>query len=215
MRSLWFGFLLLLAMLGSALTVERGLASTTSIDAVRGQATREQKTVDHTPIDWSVGAVIPDFAFTDFNGQPRHLSEFRGKYLLLEFWGVWCKPCVAEIPNLKAAYEKYKSRGFEVLGMDYEPLEKGKDPITATKETLEMVKKFASEKGMTWTQATPESVKDIIEKRFQIRGFPRTILLDPQGKVITRGVVYPEEPPPLQLRGEELMKTLEQILPAK
>ncbi len=122
---------------------------------------------------------------------------------------------MAEIPNLKVAYEKYKSRGFEVLGMDYEPMEKGKDRAAATQETLEMVKKFATERGMTWTQAAPESVKDIIEKRFQIQGFPRTILLNPQGKVITRGVVYPEEPPLLQLRGEELMKTLEKVLPAK
>src|SRR5437016_12060779 len=99
--------------------------------------------------------------------------------------------------------------------MDFEPLEKGQDPATATQKTLAMVKKFSAERGMTWTQATPESVKDIIEKRFQIQGFPRTILLDPLSKVITRGVVYPEEPPLLQLRGEELMKTLEQVLPAK
>src|SRR5438309_2131955 len=110
MRYRWSCFLVLLVMLSSLLTAQPEKASTKSIDATRGQAAaRERPAADNTPIDWSVGAVIPDFAFTDFNGQPRHLSEFRGKFLLLEFWGTWCKPCVAEIPNLKVAYEKYKS----------------------------------------------------------------------------------------------------------
>ncbi len=168
MRSLWLCFLLLLAMLGSSLTVPRGMASTKSIDAVRSQAAvREHQAADNAPIDWSVGAVIPNFAFTDFNGKAHQLSEFRGKYLLLDFWGIWCKPCVAEIPYLKAAYTKYQSRGFEMLSLDYEYVDKGADPATATKDTFEKVKKFVAEREMIWTHATFESVKDLIEQRFK------------------------------------------------
>ena len=144
-----------------------------------------------------MGAELPDFTFVDFAGKTRRLSDFRGKYVLLDFWGTWCGPCVGEIPHLKEAYDKYRDRGFEILGMDREMDEK---------KTVEIVRQFLSEKGATWTEATTESIKDLVEKRFRIMAYPTTILLDPKGRIIDLGG---------GLRGKGLLTALDKILPAK
>jgi peroxiredoxin len=158
---------------------------------------REHPASDYKRIELRLGAQLPDFSFTDFAGKTRKLSEFRGKYLLLEFWGTWCGPCVGEVPNFKKAYEKYQSRGFEILGMDQD-------------KELESVKKFVAEKGITWTNATTESINELIEQRFRIIAYPTTILLDSQGKIISLG-----RKDQMPLRGEELMGTLEKLMPAQ
>ena len=64
--------------------------------------------------------VVRDFDFVDFFGTRRRLSDYRGRYVLLDFWGVWCPNCRAEVPYLKDAYARFKSRGLEIIGMDYE-----------------------------------------------------------------------------------------------
>jgi Redoxin len=74
----------------------------TRIDPIAGQITL--KTVaeaDYQLIDTTPGNTVPDFVFIDFEGRERRLSEFRGKHVLLDFWGSWCSPCVADIPHLK------------------------------------------------------------------------------------------------------------------
>ena len=73
----------------------------------------------------AAGAVVPDFDFTDFTGKTRHFSEYRGRYLLLDFWASWCSPCLADIPALKEVYLKYRARGFEIVGMNSETLGQG------------------------------------------------------------------------------------------
>jgi thiol-disulfide isomerase/thioredoxin len=171
--------------------------STKSLDAEKGTfVLREHPASDYKRIELRIGAELPDFTFTDFAGKTRKLSEFRGKYLLLDFWGTWCGPCVYEIPNLKKVYEKYQSRGFEILGMDQD-------------EDLDKVKQFLAEKGAAWTQATTASIKELIEQRFRITAFPTTILLDPKGQILSLG-----RKDQLPLRGEEFMTALEKLLPA-
>ena len=189
--------------------------STKSIDAVTGKIVlREHPAADYTRIELRVGATIPDFAFTDFSGKARKLSDFRGKYLMLDFWGTWCGPCVAEIPHMKAAYEKYQARGFEILGMDYEfPDKESSDPMVANQKALEKAKKFMVEKGATWTEATTESIKELTDKRFYVSSFPTTVFLDPQGKILSVGQM--SGPNPLPLRGEKLLETLEKFMPTK
>jgi thiol-disulfide isomerase/thioredoxin len=170
--------------------------STKSLDAEKGIfVLREHPATDYKRIELRLGAELPDFNFTDFNGKPRRLSEFRGKYVLLDFWGTWCGPCVADIPHLKKAFDKYQSRGFEILGMDQD-------------EDLEKVKKFLTEKGASWTQATTASIKELIEQRFRITAFPTIILLDPKGQILSLG-----RKDQLPLRGEELVTALEKLLP--
>jgi thiol-disulfide isomerase/thioredoxin len=145
-------------------------------------------------IDMSEGAQIPDFDFVDFQGRRRQLSDFRGRYLMLDFWGSWCPPCRTEVPFVKDAYARFGSRGFDVLALDSE-----------RDATLEQVSAYLKANGVQWTFATPDSVRSLINTRFQIASFPRVILLDPNGRVI--------EARNDALRGENLAKTLDRILP--
>jgi thiol-disulfide isomerase/thioredoxin len=145
-------------------------------------------------IDMSEGAQIPDFDFVDFEGRRRQLSDFRGRYVMLDFWGSWCPPCRAEVPFVKDAYVRFGSRGFEVLAMDSE-----------RDATVDQVRHYLSSNGVKWTFATPDSVRTLIDERFRIESFPRVILLDPSGRVI--------ESRNDALRGENLALTLDRLLP--
>jgi thiol-disulfide isomerase/thioredoxin len=140
------------------------------------------------------GPEVPDFTFTDFTGAARSLSEFRGRYVLLDFWGSWCGPCRREVPFMKDAYARFRPRGLEVIGMDYEQ-----------GATLQDVRAYLQEQGVTWTFATPDSVKDVIMTRFQVSSFPTLWLLDREGRLLeTRNAM---------LRGERLASTLDLVLP--
>jgi len=145
-------------------------------------------------ISGHVGSEIPDFAFTDFDGRPRRLSEFRGRYVLLDFWGSWCAPCRAELPFAKDAYARFRSRGFEIIGLNYE---RGASPAD--------VRKVLMDNGVQWTFSTEDSVRDLITKRFRIDTFPTMILIDPNAMVV--------EARSGGLRGAQLAKTLDRILP--
>jgi len=149
---------------------------------------------DYRIIEISPGAVAPDFEFTDFNGRVRRLSEFKGRYVLLVFWGSWCKPCIEQFPHLKRAYSVLHRRGLEIAGID-------------TNDTLEDGKKCVVEHGLSWVQATAESTNDLVEKRFRITAYPTVLLLDPQRRILSTGR------DDFNLYGEELFKTLESILP--
>jgi thiol-disulfide isomerase/thioredoxin len=149
---------------------------------------------DHGPIDVRRGTSVPDFGFTDFDGAPRRLSDFRGKYLLLDFWGSWCGPCRAEVPYAKAAYERFRGRSFEILGLNYE-----------RSAGVDQVRALLRAQGVTWTFATADSVRSLIKQRFRVEGFPTLILLDWNGTIVeTDGDL---------LRGDELARTLDRVLP--
>ena len=153
---------------------------------------------DYKRIEVRIGAEMPDFEFTDFGGKKRKISEYRGKYLLIDFWGMWCPPCRRELNYLKAAYQRYQARGFEILGMNTDEPE-----ITA------QVKSILGQNGMNWTQAKRESIVATI-RNLRIHSYPTTVLLGPDGKVISLNNTQKGQP---SLRGRELLKSLDELLP--
>jgi thiol-disulfide isomerase/thioredoxin len=132
------------------------------------------------------GAVLPNFEGKTLDGQPISVLGFRDKYLLVDFWATWCGPCVGELPNVLAAYEKFHGKGFEVLAVSLDRSE-------------EDLRKFVDEKKLPWAQIY-EGAEAIAEK-FGIESIPTTFLVDREGKIIAR-----------DLRGEDLAKKLEELL---
>jgi len=134
----------------------------------------------------TTGALVPDFNFTDFNGKLRRFSEFRGRVVLLDFWASWCSPCLADIPQLKNAYQKYHATGFEIIGMDSETLgQKEIDPEFA-KEAQIKAREIVSTRGVSWTQSTSESSVPVAVGLFAIDNLPAKFLVDRNGKVIAQ-----------------------------
>lgn len=170
------------------------IASSTSRAPAHTRALAATPSPEDGAIDLQPGAEIPDFRFVDFNGSSRNLSDFRGKYLMLAFWGSWCPYCRAEIPYAKDAYARFRSRGFEILGMDYE-----------RSASVEDVRAFLHDNGVTWTFARPDSVRSLITERFRIKSYPTIVLLDPESRVMPV--------PRSALRGKTLAATLDRILP--
>lgn len=149
--------------------------STKSADPATGRIVlATHPATDYVRFDLRPGTQVPDFAFTDFTGKPRKLSELRGKYVLLDFWATWCLPCLADFPHLLEVHRTYGPRGFEILGMNVD-------------EDLAAAKKMVANKGLGWPQATRESIEDLVNRRFRVRIYPTAVLLDPQGKVVTTG----------------------------
>ena len=171
--------------------------STKKVDLEKNQIVmREHSASDYKRVELVLGAEVPDFTFTDFDGKKRKLSEFRGKYVLLDFWALWCGPCRRELPYQRAAYSRFQARDFEILGMDNDD-----DP--------EMVKAVMRKSGLNWTQATLNSIQTV-EIRYRIHSFPTTMLLGPDGKIISLGQTRKKQ---LALRGNDLLKSLDGLLP--
>ncbi|RZM04973.1 MAG: AhpC/TSA family protein [Pedobacter sp.] len=117
----------------------------------------------------------------DLQGNAVNLASLKGKYVLVDFWGSWCHPCRASHPHLKALYSKYKSSGFEILGIAHET----KPTLEAAKEAW---KKAIKEDGMDWIQVlNNEGIeKSDAVKAYAVSVYPTKILLDKEGKVIGR-----------------------------
>ncbi|HQU85797.1 MAG TPA: TlpA disulfide reductase family protein [Pyrinomonadaceae bacterium] len=159
---------------------------------------REHEAKDYKRIELYVGKVFPDFNFTDFNGKKRKFSEFRGKYVLLDVWGFWCPPCRREVPYVREAAKRFQSRNLEVVGLNTDTM-----PADAVKENLQS-------NQMLWTNAQLESIFDLINKNLRIESFPTTFLIDPEGKILSMSRSSRDE---LDLRGQDLLKTLDKVLP--
>jgi len=133
-----------------------------------------------------IGDAVDDFEFVDFTGNSRRFSEFRGKVVLLDFWASWCSPCLADIPNLKSIYQRYRAQGFEIVGMDSETL--GQQDVDAqfAKDAQSKAREIVRTRGVTWMQATSESSLPVAVGRFGIESLPAKILIDRNGRIVSR-----------------------------
>lgn len=136
----------------------------------------------------SMGQVAPEIELPNPSGETVRLSDLRGKYVMIDFWAAWCKPCREENPNVVKLYNEYKDKGFEVFGVS----------LDRTKE--DWVDAIA-EDGLTWTQVSDlKYFNSIAAEIYQIDAIPATYLIDPDGKIIGK-----------DLRGPSLRAKLEEI----
>lgn len=127
------------------------------------------------------GGPAPDFAKMDINGKRVSLSEFRGKYVLIDFWGSWCGPCRAANPHLKELYAQYASKGFEIVGV-------ASEKVSGQEQAEKMWKAAVEKDGLTWTNLlnNETNMQQDVVAMYSVEGYPTQILLDPQGKIIAR-----------------------------
>nr|WP_121272961.1 TlpA disulfide reductase family protein [Pedobacter schmidteae] len=128
----------------------------------------------------AAGTIAASFKGTTTGGKSFDLKSKRGKLVLLDFWGSWCKPCRMGQPHLKMLSDKYKNKGFEIIGVSNE------NNKTAVERRAASVKAML-EDGVDWINLLNKDDTDIdVVKTYLITGFPTKILLDEEGKVVLR-----------------------------
>jgi peroxiredoxin len=148
---------------------------------------------DYKRVDLSLGAEMPDFVFAGLGQNKRHLAEFRGNYVLLYIWGPLCDSCYVDFGYMKEYYSDFHHRGFEIIGLYISTM--NEHEIDAVHANFTMV---AEPSISAWV------------KQLYLSAYPIAILLDRNGKIISRGLSGERE---LGLRGAELSETLKKILP--
>jgi peroxiredoxin len=138
-----------------------------------------------------VGKQAPDFTMKDTQGNTVTLSDLRGKVLLVDFWASWCGPCRKENPNIVSAYKRFNDKGFDILGVS---LDRDKDSWLAA----------IKDDNLTWTHVSDlQYWNNAASKLYGVMSIPSNVLLDANGVIIARN-----------LTGEDLIKKLEEVLPA-
>ncbi|WEK18581.1 MAG: TlpA disulfide reductase family protein [Candidatus Pedobacter colombiensis] len=129
-----------------------------------------------------------NFVQNTVDDKPIGISDFKGKYVFVDFWASWCGPCRGENPNVLKAYNMYKDAGLEILGVSFD--DKKEAWIKAIKED-----------GMPWTQISAlKGFENEAAKIYNIQGIPSSLLINPEGEIIA-----------YDLRGQNLEKKLADI----
>jgi len=137
----------------------------------------------------SIGKQALLFIQNDVNGKPVSLSDYKGKYVLVDFWASWCGPCRAENPNVLKAFNQYKNKNFTVLGVSLDE-----------KDTA--WEKAVKEDGLPWTQVSDlKGWKNEAAQEYGVNAIPANYLLDPNGIIIAHN-----------LRGDALENKLAEVL---
>lgn len=138
-----------------------------------------------------IGKDAIDFTMNDVSGKPVRLSDFRGQYVLLDFWASWCIPCRAENPHLVEAFEKFKDKNFTILGVSL-------DKESGKQQWIDAIEKD----GLPWIHVSDlKGFDNVAARSYDVQSIPINYLIDPKGKIVAVG-----------LRGSQLSKELEKIL---
>ena len=133
--------------------------------AARGR--QELKTLEATPLEWK---------FTAVDGREIDLADWRGKYVLVDFWASWCPDCLREMPDVLTAYQKYHDKGFEVVG------------VSMDRDQAAMLS-FLKKHGIPWPQQYDGQAWDSsVAVKYGVKGIPEMWLLDRGGRVVATGV---------------------------
>jgi peroxiredoxin len=137
----------------------------------------------------AVGTDAIEFTQNDLSGKPLSLSSFKGKYVLIDFWASWCKPCREENPNVVKAYNKFKNRNFTILGVSLD-------------QNGDAWKKAVEKDGLSWPQVSDlQAWNNSAAALYHVQSIPQNFLVDPNGKIIAKN-----------LRAEQLETKLCEVL---
>lgn len=135
------------------------------------------------------GSQFPDFNELDMNGKPLSVKGTKAKVILIDFWATWCGPCLRELPAVKAAYDRFHRKGFQIIGIN---LDEDKDAFLT----------FLKRRDITWPQYFDgKGWESKLVDQYGVSGIPATYLLDGNGKIVATN-----------LRGPELEEELEKLL---
>ncbi|MCL2246417.1 MAG: TlpA family protein disulfide reductase, partial [Lentimicrobiaceae bacterium] len=138
----------------------------------------------------AVGATFPTIELPDPDGKIISVESLRGKYVFVDFWASWCRPCLGEIPSLKKVYEKFHDKGFEILSISLD------DDKTAWKNGI-------TTHELNWLHVSDlQAFNSPVAKKLAVSYVPHTFLLDPNGVILA-----------VDLRGEELEIKLTELIP--
>lgn len=142
--------------------------------------------------DTAIGNIAPDFTQTDTAGVNVSLHDFKGKYVLIDFWASWCKPCRRENPFVIQAFNKYKDKGFTIISVS----------LDAPGWKDKWLNAIHQDGIGGWTHLSDLNFWDnAVSKLYGIRSIPMNFLVNPKGIIVAK-----------ELRGEALENTLQQIL---
>lgn len=158
-------------------------------DALQSQFAANIKQVIETDKIGAVGTAAVDFTQPDTSGKDVSLSQFKGKYVLVDFWASWCKPCRMENPNVVAAYNQYKNKNFTILS------------VSLDQEKNNWLKAIQAD-HLTWTHVSDLKFwGNDVARLYHVQSIPHNILVNPDGIIIAK-----------DLRGEELGQKLAEVL---